>query len=299
MAKIKYDVRDVEPSRDFDKPIPVGVYKMIISSAVIKPAKSGDKMLEIELEVPKGEHKGRKVWEYIVLNESSEWKLRQLIDSLGEKLKGSLDTDKLIGKTLLAKIKHEPWERDNDDGETEIVVMSKVGSLLKPKSEDEEEEAEDEESEEEAEEPEADAEEAEEEAEPEEEADAEDEDSLTWDDLAGYDRGELKEFIKDNESAVKVLKKDSDDDIRKKIAEEWEVEIPSDEEEESEEAEEEETADEDEAEDYSEWAMPDLKKELKARDLKVSGTKKALVKRLEKDDSKAKGGSKKKKDEPF
>lgn len=295
MAKIKYDVRDVEPSRDFETPIPVGLYKLVISNAVLKKSKEGDPMLELELEVPKGEHKGRKVWEYIVMNESSEWKIRQLIDALGAKLKGTLDTDKLIGETLLTKVKHEPWEKENDEGETEIVVTSKVGSFIKPKVEEEEEEGEEEEETEE--EPEAEAEEGEEEESEEEEPEEEEEgeEELTWDDLAGYDRDELKQFIKENESEVKVLKKDSDDDVRRKLAEEWEVEVPEAEEEEPEEEE----SEEEEEEGYESWTMPDLKKELKSRGLKVAGTKKALIKRLEKDDAKDKKGKGKKKDEPF
>lgn len=194
MAKIKYDVQGVEPSREFDKPIPVGAYKMVISNCQEKESKSsGEPMIELELEVPKGDHKGRKVWDYIVLSDSNDWKLRQLIDSLALKEKGTLDTDKIIGETILVRTKHEPYETTNDEGEKEMRVMSKVASLLKPRDD------------------------AEEESEEEEEEESEEET------------------------------------------------------------------------DYSELTMPDLKKELKSRDLPTKGTKQALVKRLEKDDAKDKG----------
>ncbi len=166
--------------------------------------------------------------------------------------------------------------------------MSKVASLLKPKGGEAEEEPEDEEetgAEAEAEEPEAEEEEAEPEAE--EEAEAEEDDGVTWEDLAGYDRNTLKAFKKENEAETKILKSDSDDDIRRKLAEEFGIEVPEAEEEEAEE-------EEAEAADYSEYSIADLKKELKSRDLAVKGTKKALVKRLEKDDA-----SGKKQDEPF
>jgi hypothetical protein len=292
MAKIKYDVREVEPRKDFDEPIPVGVYKMVVASALVKKAKSsGNEMIELELEVPAGEHKGRKVWEYIVLDESSEWKLRQLIDALGAKLKGTLDTDKMIGETIVVKAKHESYETTNDEGEEEVKIMAKVAALLKPKSEDEEEEDEEEEAEEEEsedEEAEDESEEEEDEEEDEEaEDDEEDEGDLTQKDLEGYDRKTLKAFIKENESAVKVTKGKSDDDIRRAIAEEFEVEW-----EDEEEADEE----EEDAESWADKTMAELKKELKRRDLKATGTKKALVKRLEKDDAKGAG---KKGDEPF
>src|ERR1044072_129212 len=299
MAKIKYDVRGVERSREFDTPIPVGVYKMVVSNAVKKKSKSsGNDMLELELEVPKGEHKGRKVWEYIVLDENSDWKVAQLIDALGMKEKGTLDTDKLIGKSVKVRVKHETWETTNDEGEEELQVMSKVGSLLKPKDEAEEEETEEEEEEEESEEDEEADDDAEEESEEEEEAEEEeedeeesDDDSLTWDELSEYDRAALKEFKKVNEAETKITKGKSDDDIRRELAEEFGIEVPD-----SEEAEEEEEESEEEEDDYSDWSLKDLKKECKSRDLKTNGTKGARVKRLEKDD---KGDKKKKSGEPF
>lgn len=296
MAKIKYDVRDVEPSRSFDVPIPVGVYLMVISNAVKRLSKEGNDMLEIEMEVAKGEHKGRKVWEYIVLDDSSEWKVRQLIDALGEKLKGTIDTDKLIGKAITIKTKHDSFERENDEtGDNEIVVTSKVASLLKLKKsgEDTEEEKDAEAEDEEEEEPEAAGDEETEETEEEESED------YTWDDLAEMDRAALKEFKKENEADTKITKGKSDDAIREELAEEFGIEKPEEAEDEEEEPEEEEE-EADEESGYDDMTMPELKEDLKGRGLKVAGTKKALIKRLEKDDAKStKKGASKKKDEPF
>lgn len=291
MAKIKYDVTGVEPSRDFGEPIPVGVYKMVISNCVKKKSQSGNDMLELELEVPKGEHKGRKVWEYIVLDENSEWKLRQLVDALSAKEKGTLDTDKIIGETIHVRVKHESYEAENPEtGEEELKIQSKVASLLKPKEEVEEEEESEEEETPAAEESEEEAEEGGSEEEEEEggSESEEDEEGVTWADLEGYDRDMLKAFKKENEAETKITKGKSDDDIRRELAEEFGIEIPEEEEEEEEESSYEKT-------DYSEWSMPDLKKELKSRDLPVKGTKKALVARLEKDDAKGGKGD----EEPF
>jgi Protein of unknown function (DUF669)/SAP domain len=255
MTVVKYDLRNVEPGQDFDTPIPVGLYKMKIAKLEEKESKSGNPMLELELEVPSGDFKGRKVWDYIVLNEGSEWKLRQLVDALGLKAKGSLDTNKMQGEVLLVRIKHE----SNEDYE-EGAPQAKVKALLPPKSENGDIEA---------------AEEAEE-----EETEEESED-LTWADLAEYDRTTLKETIRDNELEIKVTKSMSDDDIREQIAEALELERDEEEE---------------EGNGYAEMSLADLKAELKSRDLKSSGTKKALIARLEKDDE---SGEDEDEEEPF
>src|SRR5262245_53973923 len=111
MAKVKYDVTNVEPGTDFDTPIPVAAYKMQISDATVGTSKAsierGDpqEMITVEYEIVEdGEFKGRKVWDYIVLNDISQWKVRQLIDALGSKLKGTLDTDAIIGSRVLVRV---------------------------------------------------------------------------------------------------------------------------------------------------------------------------------------------------
>jgi hypothetical protein len=60
-----FNSRGIEPSRPReDGPIPNGIYRMWIVASEIKPTKKGDgKRLELELDVLDGEHKGRKVWE--------------------------------------------------------------------------------------------------------------------------------------------------------------------------------------------------------------------------------------------
>lgn len=264
MAKIKFDVSGVEDRPDFDKPIPRGTYRCKITDITSGESKSsGNPMLTVEYEVSeRGDHKGRKLWDYIVLNDASAWKLKQLTTALGLKAKGTLDTDAALGERVLVRVKHETDDRDPDN----IVVRSRVGSVNPlPEVDDDEEEEEDEEQE-----------------------DDDDEgttDDLTVDDLAEMDLDELKELIDEEELDIRVTKRSKAEAIRAKVAEALGLE-----EEEEEEDEDDEDGDEEEA-DYESMSAPELRTELKARGLPTKGRKAVLVERLEEDDQDG--------DEPF
>ena len=97
---------------------------------------SGKDMITVEYEIVSGEYKGRKFWDYITLTDEAAWKLRQFVDALGRKDKGTLDTNAVIGERVLVRAKHETDDRDPDN----IVVRAKVGSVSSiPEEEDEEE----------------------------------------------------------------------------------------------------------------------------------------------------------------
>lgn len=240
----EYDVRGVEPGQDFSTPVPNALYKFRVADAAEEQSKSsGNDMIKLELEIHSGEYKGRKVWDYVVFAESTDWKVRQFVDAFGLKEKGKVSAKKLIGEFVMGKTKTEGSPDD------EYGVQSKIAQLLPLPEDEEEAEEEDEEGTEE---------------------------DLTWDDLQEYDRAELKTLIKDEELGIRVTKGKSDDDLREAIAEALEIE--------TEEAEEEEE-DEEEGEDYSEMSLSELKSECKDRELSTSGTKKALIKRLEENDN--------------
>jgi len=106
----------------------------------------------------------------------------------------------------------------------------------------------------------------------EDEDEDDDEEEVDLDELS---RAELKVFIKEQELDVKVLKNDSDDELRDKVREALGEE--DDEEEEDE--------DEDDDEDnYDDMSVGDLREECGNRELETKGTKKQLVARLRKDD---------------
>lgn len=274
MATLKYANKDVDPGQNFDKPFPAGLYNMEVESVELTTSKrSGEPMLAITLFVRDGEHKGRKVWEYIVQSESSAFRMRQFTDALGVKPDGAIlynedtklvskiDGKKVDGAKFKANIKVEPG--DDDYGPS-----NKVKNFIK-KGEDAEEESPEEEEEETASE------------EEEEETASGGEEEYTWDDLSGMDRDELKEFKKEQEADTKITKKKSDDDIRRELAEEFGIDVPEEEEEE----EEEESGDD--GENFFEMSLAELKDKCEEYEISPKGTKKVLVTRLEK----AAGGS--------
>jgi hypothetical protein len=121
-------------------------------------------------------------------------------------------------------------------------------------------------------------EEADEEDEEEEESDDTEEEGeeeeYAWEDIAELTKAELKDLITEEELDIKVSKKADVEDIRQKVADALEIEVPEDEEE-----------DEEDSDDYDEWDVDDLKEELEQRSLSVKGSKKLLVSRLRKDDA--------------
>lgn len=250
MAKLKYDVSDVEPSTDF-KPLPVGLYVCRVTECEEGPSKSsGREQLAVTLEVAKGEHEGRLLWDYIGLDEPSEWKLRQLTDALGLKAKGTLDTDDIVGELIQVRVKH----RGSPDDEYGVQARPAVLLPLPDNNGDG---------------PGADA-------EAEEEDGGDDEEELTYAELQDYDREDLEATIEANELDVSFNKRTSDEKLKEKIADELGLEPDDDD-------------DDGDDQDYSEWSVADLKNELKERGLSTAGAKKVLVKKLEKDD-KADGG---------
>lgn len=260
MPKIKYDVSDVEPGRDFDTPLPKGTYRMKVADVTEGESKSSGKpMLTVEYEMPTGEHKGRKLWDYIVLEESSAWKLRQFVDAVGAKAKGTLDTDKVVGERVLVRVKHETDDRDPDDP----VVRARVGSVSAIPDDAEDEDDDD------------DADDDDEPTRGSGADDSGDDDELTAEDLDEYDRDDLEALIEEEDLDVKHNSKTKLPVLRERIAEALGLDDEDDEEEDD---------DEDEA-DYSELSLADLKAELKDRGLPVRGPKAKLVARLEDDDN--------------
>lgn len=269
MPKVKYNNSDVEPGGEF-KPFPIGLYNFTVDSIEYTESKRDNKpMLAIVLEVAKGEHKTRKVWEYIKQDESQAFRMRQFTDAIGTKPDGEIDYNddtkmvksiggiKIAKMKLVAKVKVEPANEEFD-------ASNKIKNFL-PKGESVGEEVEEEEIEEEVEEAEAE--------EPEEDEDGE----VTHAELAALDRKELKAWAKENESEVKFTKGKSTEDALAEICEEFGIEV-----EEAEEEEEEEEEAEDEAPDYEAMSLAELKEAAEEQELNPKGTKKVLINRLKK-----------------
>ena len=122
MAKIKYNVKDVE-RKSFEQP-PPGVYEMEIMEA--NPRLDGGKNdIEVVLEVTKNNDTavGGRLWTYINLGESSQWKLAEFTDALGLPETGTLDTDKLLGKKLKVKVNPDSYKDDAGN----VIQRSRAG----------------------------------------------------------------------------------------------------------------------------------------------------------------------------
>jgi hypothetical protein len=68
MATLNFNANEVEPSKGID-PLPAGKYNVVITDSEMKPTKNGNgQYLELTFEVIDGEHKGRKAWSRLNLD---------------------------------------------------------------------------------------------------------------------------------------------------------------------------------------------------------------------------------------
>jgi hypothetical protein len=247
------------------------------------------------------------VFTYAPLDPESSWarRMKELLHALGTKQTGTVDIKE--GAEVLGRVKHQP----NQDGDGTRPNVTKIMKLTDQEGAGDEEEEDDEDEgvdlstldraalkklikENELEikvvksmdddaireaiaellgedEEEPDEEDEEEEEEDDEEEDEDDEEEV---DLSGLDRNALKAFIKENELEVKVVRSDTADTLRNKIAEVLGEEEEDDDEE------------DDEVEDnYDELDVATLRQELKDRELDSAGKKVVLIARLRADDA--------------
>jgi hypothetical protein len=267
MPVVKYDVSNVEDIQE-GVHAPTGTYRAKVRSVagpMASKSNPANQMLEVVFDLTH-DAAGKKLdqtymplWYYPILNHDSEFvqgRLKEFLFAFGLKPKGQFNTDKIVGKSVQLKLKHDT----DQDGEYRPRV-SKVMGLAEQAGEPED-------------------------AEPEDEAEDEDNGEV---DLETLTRAELKKLIKENELEIRVTKGMSDDDLRGAIAEQLEEEDEAEEPEEEEPEDEGEEGEEPEAEEeddgYDEMSVSDLKAELKERELATNGAKKVLIARLRKDDS--------------
>jgi hypothetical protein len=298
VARVKYDVRGVE-GRTL---LPAGVYNAKVFSADVTKPEGKDERIELVLEIVGDKtHKGAKLYEYINLElDSAKWKLKEFLDAVevtgkNGKDSGTLDTDKIVGTVIGVKT----WVRPADDARG-FDEQARVRRMFAVDASSNGADAEDLDDDDDAEGDYSDMDLAELKAELKErglstkgkkpalitrleEDDAEDEDEdddseegeeYEWDDIAELSLKELSELNDEEELGIKIRKKSDVDDIRTKIAEALEIEVPEAEDE-----------DDEESDDYDEWDIDDLKEELGQRSLSTKGSKKLLVSRLRKDDA--------------
>jgi SAP domain len=276
MAKVKYDVRGVESGGG--TPLAPGVYNAKITQADVTKPEGKDQRIEVIFEIVNSEkeNNGKKLYEYINLeSENTKWKLREYLEALGMATEqGEFDTDDHLNLVIGVKTIVRPADEARGfDARASVRRMfaldekvrngaSAPKEVLDPPDVPVAEEDEGEE--------------------------------LTWEELNGMSRAELKELNKVEEAGIKVTKSLTDDDLRARLAEFFELPplVEEAEEEDEEEEDEEPEAEAEEAaedagddDDYDEWSEADLKEELSQRSLSTKGSKKVLIGRLRRDDN--------------
>jgi hypothetical protein len=262
---IRYDVSDVESSGG--EQAPPKIYKGKITAVEHRTEKSDGTKIEgkgdLHITVSIGDNYAA-LHSYVGLYPATAWKLREFIDAIGLKDKGSIDPTKLVGKECRVQVVKDEYEG---------AYKARLKTWLAPKDDTEEEDEEpDPDNEPEAEEPEEEEPEAEEEpeeeeeVEPEEEEEPEPEDDGDADDgLDDLDRTELKAILKEEEIEFKVFKSTDTEEIRAAIREARD------------------------GDNYDEWSLADLKDEMTKRSLKLEkGTKatsKNIIEALRSDDN--------------
>lgn len=134
--KKKVDFSGVEV---FNK-APEGTHVVKVASVEEVTFQGGNEGFKVAFEITKGAGKGARVYENFPLVDTALWKLKSLLVSIGMKADGrvTLDTDKLIGKTLEIDVYHEEYE-----GKTRAKV-GEMRKLVKSKAEDDDDDIDDE-----------------------------------------------------------------------------------------------------------------------------------------------------------
>ena len=269
MAKVTYDLTGVDDLPD-EPHAPVGTYIGKIEAAEFKNSSAGNPMIEVRWRLThdasgsKLKESYQAVWDYPILEHDSKFvmgKTKAFMEAIGEKLKGTLDTNKMVGKKAQLKLKS-----DTDDGGD---YRPRIGKILPAPGEAEPDDVE--------------PDEVEAEAEPEEEEGV---------DLDSMSRDELKKFIREEKlgtlADLGITKNTSDDEIREIIVnamggaeEEPEAEAEPEPEEEPEDDAEPEGEEESEGDGYDAMDIKALAAEFKERSLdesEVKGLKGAKLK---------------------
>lgn len=88
-----------------------GIHRAKISEIQEKTSQGGDQMLQVAFEVIKGDDKGNKVFDSLVLTDKALWKFKSLLQVLNMKCEGkvAVDLDNMIGKVLDINVIHEEY----------------------------------------------------------------------------------------------------------------------------------------------------------------------------------------------
>ena len=156
MPTVKYDVSNVDESGGFEHVQP-GMYIGKIAEVNLKESKSGNgPMFEViiqpvktadgkKVKVKDKKKQVGRVYTYILLeHEPSDWKLKEFTKALGLKDKGSLNTDKLVGKEVQMNLKPDTDLEDRYRPRVGKLLALAAGAKSAPEDDDDDDEDEDE-----------------------------------------------------------------------------------------------------------------------------------------------------------
>lgn len=130
-----FNSNDVEPQQDFEV-IPPGKYSVVCEKAEIKTTKKGDgHYLEVCVSIIDGQHKGRKLWSRMNIDNPSEVAQRIGLSQLSGLCKAVgiaviRDENELLGKSCVANVKVKEDQNEirswSSAGLVEIVAHSVI-----------------------------------------------------------------------------------------------------------------------------------------------------------------------------
>ena len=135
------------------KAVPDGHYPVTVESVELTESSEGNEYLKWVFKINAGPSKGAKIWDNTSLQPQALWRLKGLLEVLGEDdLDGDfeLDTDKYVGEELALEITNEEYQGKEKPRVTGFLAeLPKGGKKGKEEENEEEEETEEEEAEEE------------------------------------------------------------------------------------------------------------------------------------------------------
>ena len=102
------------------EPLPSGLYDVVVVRCDERTSQQGNPMLRLALEVEDGEHRGRWLWDNLVLVERAMWKLVLVVEAItGRPCPPggiTLEPGFLVGRRVVVEVGEKEWngERRNE-----------------------------------------------------------------------------------------------------------------------------------------------------------------------------------------
>lgn len=137
MAQLNFDASSVAPQQAFQV-LPAGVYTVMVTDSEVKPTKNGTgQMAVFTLQVVDGEHRGRKVFARINVQNANpqaeqigQSQLSALCHAAG--VLQIVDTAQLHNRTVRAKVKVRRDQTGQYEDQNEVTAFEAIGSQPAP-----------------------------------------------------------------------------------------------------------------------------------------------------------------------